>query len=57
MTTLREARKKGQLEKFAEEHEVDSAGDMDKLDAVIRRPSQGTEKADQGASKPGSGDD
>lgn len=57
MTTLREARKKGRLDKFIAEHEADPSGDMDKLDAAITRPSAGTEKSDQAASKPGPGDD
>ena len=37
MTTLREARKKGMLEQFIREHEKDTPGDLDKLDAVIKR--------------------
>lgn len=41
MTTLREARKKGQLEKFIREHEKDAPGDLDKLDAAIKRPASG----------------
>ena len=57
MTTLRDARKKGQLDKFIAEHEHDDPGDMDKLDAAIKRPSSGTAKSDQEASTPGSGDD
>ncbi len=57
MTSLREARKKGQLEKFVTEHETDPPGDMDKLDAAIQRPSRETGKSDQEASKPDSGDD
>ncbi len=56
MTTLREAREKGQMDKFIAEHEADAPGDMDKLDAAIKRPSVGTEKSDQAASKPDSGD-
>ena len=56
MTTLREARAKGQLRKFISEHESDPPGDMDKLDVAIRRPSPGSEKSDQGASTPGSRD-
>lgn len=41
MTTLREARKKGMLEQFIREHEKDTPGDLDKLDAVIKRPASG----------------
>ena len=57
MTTLREAREKGSLDKFIAEHDADPPGDMDKLDAAIKRPSAGTEKSDQAALKPGSDDD
>ena len=57
MTTLREAQKRGHLEKFIAEHEADPPGDIDKLDATIRRPSRETGKLGQGASKPESGDD
>jgi len=42
MTTLREARKTGKLEKFIKEREKDAAtGDLDKLDEAIKRPDQG----------------
>ena len=57
MTTLREARTKGRLKQFITEHEADAPGDMDKLDAAIKRPSAETAKSDQAASKPDSGDD
>ena len=57
MTTLREARKQEQLEKFIKEHEADPIGDMDKLDAAIKRPSPGTGKLSQTASTPDSRDD
>ena len=57
MTTLREARKKGQLDQFIAEHEADPPGDMEKLDAAIKRPSTGTAKSGPAASKPDSGDD
>ena len=57
MTTLREARKKGRLDRFIAEHEADPPGDMDKLDVAIKRPSEGAAKSDRGASKPDSGDD
>ena len=56
MTTLREAREKGQLRKFIAEHEDGPPGDMDKLDAAIKRPSRGTEKSNQEASTPDSRD-
>ncbi len=57
MTTLREARKSGKIDQFIAEHETDSPGDMDKLDAALKRLSPETGKASQGASKPDPGDD
>lgn len=57
MTTLRDARRKGQLDQFMAEHDADPPGDMDKLDAAIKRPSAETAKSGQAALKPGSGDD
>lgn len=57
MTTLREARKKGNLEQFVREHEKDAPGDLDKLDAVIKRPSQGkSSEAPEASSERGSDD-
>ena len=56
MTNLREARKKGRLDKFVAEHEADPPGDIDKLDAAIGRPAQEKSKSDQEASTPGSDD-
>ena len=38
MTNLKSARKTGNLDKFIKEHEVDPAGDLDKLDAFLKRP-------------------
>jgi hypothetical protein len=54
MTTLREAREKGQLDKFISEHEADPPGDIDRLDAAIKRPDRGTAKSDREASTPDS---
>ena len=56
MKTLRQARS-GQLEDFIKEHEADPSGDLDKLDAVIKRPTQGSGKATPPASSPASSDD
>jgi len=56
MTTLREARK-GKLDKFIKEHESDPDGDLEKLDAVIRRSAQESGKAVPKASSQASGDD
>ena len=41
MTTLRDARQKGKLDQFIKEHEQDAPGDLDKLDAALKRPTQG----------------
>ena len=57
MTTLRDARKTGSLDKFVAEHEADPPGDMARLGVAIKRPAAGTEKSNQGASKPDSGGD
>ena len=56
MTTLKEARRSGTLEKFIREHEKDAPGDMDKVNVAIRRPSRETGKLSQEASTPDSGD-
>lgn len=56
-TTLREARKKGKLEKFIKEHEKDAPGDLDKLDAALKRPTRGSEKATRKASSRDASDD
>lgn len=56
MKTLKDARKQG-LEDFIKEHESDPDGDLDKLDAVIKRPVQGSEKATRPTSPQGSSDD
>lgn len=57
MTNLKEARKKGKIDKFIKEHEADPDGDLDKLDAMIKRPVQGTAKATPKASSRGASDD
>jgi len=56
MSNLREARN-GSIEDFIKEHETDPDGDLDKLDALIKRPVQGTGKATRPASSPASSDD
>ena len=57
MTTLRDARKTGKTEDFIKEHEVDLSGDLEKLDAVIKRPTQGSEKEAPKASSQDASDD
>jgi len=37
MTTLKDARK-GQMDQFIKEHDCDSKGDLNKLDAALKRP-------------------
>ena len=57
MTSLKEARRKGKIDEFIRERETNAPGDMDKMDAALKRPPQETGKSGQGASKPDSGDD
>ncbi len=57
MGTLRNARKKGNLEDFIKEHEADPDGDLDKLDELIKKPVQGSEKATRPASSQDASDD
>jgi hypothetical protein len=45
------------IEDFIREHEADPNGDLDKLDALIKRPTQGSGKATRPASPQGSSDD
>jgi hypothetical protein len=54
---LKTALKKGKIEDFIKEHEADPDGDLDKLDALIKRPSQGTAKATRKASSEDASDD
>ena len=59
MTTLRDAKKSGDLTQFIAEQDakLKGIGDLDKLDAVIRRPDQGRLKEAQAASKLPASDD
>ena len=56
MKTLRKAREEGSLEDFIREREADAEGDLDKLDAALTRPAQGTGKAVPAASPKDDGD-
>lgn len=56
MPSLKQARM-GKIEDFIKEHEADPDGDLDKLDAVIKHPTQGSEKATHPASPEASSDD
>lgn len=55
--SLKSLRENGKIEDFIKEHEADPDGDLDKLDALIKRPTQGSEKATRPASPQGSSDD
>lgn len=57
MTDLKNARKKGKIDDFIKEHEADPEGDLDKLDEVIKRPTQGSGKATRPASSRDASDD
>lgn len=57
MPNLKQARKKGKIEEFVKEHEIDPDGDLDKLDALIKRPTQGNAKVTRPASHQESSDD
>ncbi len=57
MTNLKQARNKGKIEAFIKEHEADPDGDLDKLDALIKRPVQESGKATHPASSQDASDD
>ena len=57
MKSLKAARQKGKIEDFIKEHEADQEGDLDKLDALIKRPTRGTENAARQTSTRASDDD
>ena len=57
MKNLKKARDRGMIEEFIKEHEADPEGDLDKLDDLIKRPTQGTEKAARQTSTRASDDD
>lgn len=57
MNNLKQARQNSDLESFVKEHEADPKGDIDKLDAVIKRPVQGSEKAARSTSSRADRDD
>ena len=57
MINLKDARKRLAIDEFIKQHDSDSIGDLDKLDAAIKRPVQETGKADQEASKKAPADD
>lgn len=56
MSNLKQARK-GSLERFIKERESDPDGDLDKLDTVLKRPSQESAKATRPSSSQDASDD
>ena len=56
MTTLKQARNDRKLENFIREHEKIGAGDLDKLDATIKKPIQKSSKAPKASSRDESDD-
>lgn len=54
---LKAARTQGAVDNFISEHETDPDGDLDKLDALIKRPVQESGKATRPASPQASSDD
>ncbi len=57
MPNLKEARKRHDLEDFIREHEKDAPGDLDELDAAIKRPASQSSKEAPATSKPAASDD
>ena len=55
--SLKSLRENGKIEDFIKEHEADPDGDLDKLDALIKRPTQESERATQSTSPEASSDD
>ena len=55
--SLQKARKEGRIEDFIREHEKDAPGDLDKLDAAIKRPASRSLKEAPATSKPDASDD
>mgnify|MGYP000170058600 CR=1 FL=1 len=55
--TLKAALDEGSLESFIKEHEADEPGDLDKVEAVIRRSDQETASEAHSASDEASSDD
>jgi len=57
MPNLKKARQKGRLEDFIKEHEADPDGDLDKLDAALKRPVQESGSKARSASSQDASDD
>lgn len=54
---LKDAQAKKQIDRFIAEHESDPEGDADKLDALIKRPVQGSgSEVQRASSRAASGD-
>lgn len=55
--SLAEARRQDRVDTFIKEHETDPEGDIDKLDALIKRPTRGSGKeVPKASSQDASGD-
>ncbi len=54
---LKQAREQDKLAEFIKEHEKDAPGDLDKLEATLRRPASQKSKEVPKASSPGNPDD
>lgn len=57
MVDLKNARQKGKIEDFIKEHEADPDGDLEKLDAALKRPARGTASKARSASSQDASDD
>lgn len=57
MTNLRDEWQAGKIETFVAEHEADPQGDLDKLDAALKHPVQGSEPEVPSSSSRGASDD
>jgi len=57
LPNLKTACQNGKIDDFVKEHEADADGDLDKLNAVIKRPTQESAKATPKASSRDASDD
>lgn len=51
MTTLKEARDKGKLEEFIQEHETDAKGDADQVNRTLKAMAQKSKAAPKASSR------
>jgi len=57
MTNLKNARKNGKVDDFIKEHDADPKGDLDRLDAALKRPAKETASEARKASSQDASDD